>query len=117
MERFGFTGPEIFPIEEQVGSLRAADLNGDGLTDLVVANNRRSKITILYNRTGRKVTPKATREVNELPPDARFQIDSIAAERRIAALEVADLNGDRKPEIVVAGRQTHNLKIFWNESK
>ena len=69
VERVGFTGPEIFPIEQQVESLRAADLNGDGLKDLVVANNRRSKITILYNRTGGKIIPKATREVNALPPD------------------------------------------------
>ena len=27
-----------------------------------------------------------------------------------------DIDGDGKPEIIVAGRQTHNLKIFWNES-
>jgi hypothetical protein len=50
--RFGFAGPEIFRIENQIGQLRAADLDGDGLNDLVVANNARSKITILYNRTG-----------------------------------------------------------------
>jgi hypothetical protein len=27
------------------------------------------------------------------------------------------LNGDGKPEIIVACRQTHNLRILWNESK
>ena len=122
LERFGFTGPEIFPIEQQVGSLRAADLNGDGLTDLVVANNRRSKITILYNRTGGKITPKTTREVNELPPDARFRIDSIAAERRIAALDVADLNGDGRPDIAYFGEPKEllvrfNEKAGWSEAK
>ena len=31
-------------------------------------------------------------------------------------LKVADLDGDGKPEIVAAGRQTHNLVIFWNKS-
>ena len=30
-------------------------------------------------------------------------------------LQVADLNGDQKPEIIAAGRSTHNLKIYWNE--
>ena len=39
------------------------------------------------------------------------------AEIAVEDIKVADLNGDNKPEIVVAGRQTHNLKIFWNESK
>lgn len=29
-------------------------------------------------------------------------------------LQVADLDGDGKPEIVAAGRASHNLKIYWN---
>ena len=29
--RFGFTGPEIFPIENQISQLHVADLDGDGL--------------------------------------------------------------------------------------
>jgi len=28
---------------------------------------------------------------------------------------VADLNGDKKPDIVGAGRRTKNLKIYWNQ--
>ena len=27
--RFGFTGPEIFPIDNQIGQLHVADLDGD----------------------------------------------------------------------------------------
>ncbi len=38
------------------------------------------------------------------------------AEIAVEDIKAGDLNGDGKPEIVVAGRQTHNLKIFWNES-
>ncbi len=52
-QKFGFLGPEIFPIEYLVSHLRAADINGDGLLDLVVANNARSKINILFNQTGK----------------------------------------------------------------
>src|ERR1044071_3250414 len=73
--RFGFTGPEIFPIDNQIGQLRFADLDGDGLNDLVLVNNSRSKINLLYNQTGKtNLTQKAKigikREINELPPDA-----------------------------------------------
>src|SRR6266487_3313548 len=50
---FGFTGPETFPIDPFISDLRAADLDGDGLIDLVVVNNSRSKITLLYNQTGK----------------------------------------------------------------
>lgn len=39
------------------------------------------------------------------------------AEIAVEDIKAADLNGDGKPEIIAAGRQTHNLKIFWNENK
>ena len=32
-------------------------------------------------------------------------------------LQLADLNGDGKLDIVAAGRATHNLKIYFNESR
>src|SRR6266513_941502 len=54
---FGFTGPETYPIDNFIGQLRAADLDGDGLNDLIVVNNSRSKINILYNQTGKTNIP------------------------------------------------------------
>src|ERR1041384_5662475 len=105
--RFGFTGPEIFPIDNQIGHLRAADLDGDGLQDLIVVNNSRSKINLLYNQTGKTEQAAAKspvkRELNELPPDARFRIDSIASEKRISSQVVAALNGDERPDISYYG--------------
>src|SRR5437667_11993491 len=107
--RFGFTGPEIFPIDNQIGHLRAADLDGDGLQDLIVVNNSRSKINLLYNRTGKtnqvQTTTPVKRELNELPPDARFRIDSIASEKRISSLVVADLNADGRPDVAYYSEQ------------
>lgn len=32
-------------------------------------------------------------------------------------LKVADLNGDRKPDIIAAGRATRNLIVYWNERR
>jgi hypothetical protein len=32
-------------------------------------------------------------------------------------LSVADLNGDKQPDIVASGRATHNVKIYWNETR
>lgn len=31
-------------------------------------------------------------------------------------LQIADLNGDGKKDIIAAGRATHNLKIYWNRN-
>src|SRR5688572_12736442 len=115
---FGFTGPETFPIDPFISDLRSADLDGDGLTDLIIVNNSRSKITLLYNQTGKTnkiVTAKRSkRELNELPPDARFRIDSIASEKRIAALVVTDLNGDKRPDIAYYG-EPKELVVQYNE--
>src|SRR5471032_1295287 len=116
---FGFTGPEIFPIDDGVGSLHAADLDGDGLNDLVIANNLRSKINLLYNQTGKtnqpaEANPKRKLELNELPPDARFRIDSIPADEHIAAMVVTDLNGDGKPDIAIYG-DGKNLEVIYNQ--
>lgn len=104
--RFGFSGPEIFPIDNLITQLRAADLDCDGLTDLVVVNNARSRINLLYNQTGKTNVPAARpakREINELPPDARFRIQSIASEKTISGLVVADLDGDKRPDIAYFG--------------
>jgi hypothetical protein len=35
----------------------------------------------------------------------------------IEDLAAADLNGDGRVDIVAVGRQTHNVKIYWNETK
>ena len=115
---FGFAGPEIFPIDNQIGQLRSADLDGDGLEDLVVVNNSRSKINLLFNQTGKtNLVERKTlgrRELNELPPDARFRIDSIASEKRISSLVVADLNGDERPDIAYFG-EPKELVVQYNQ--
>lgn len=116
--RFGFSGPETFPIDNSIAHLRAADLDGDRLIDLVVVNNARSKITLLYNQTGKTNAVAASKprklELNELPPDARFRIDSIASEKRIAALVLADLNGDARPDLAYYG-EPKELVVQYNE--
>jgi hypothetical protein len=32
-------------------------------------------------------------------------------------LTIADLNGDKQPDIVASGRATRNVKIYWNETR
>jgi hypothetical protein len=114
----GFTGPEFYPIDDGIFLLHAADLDGDGLNDLVVVNNLRSKINLLYNRTGRTndaatVPPPRKLELNELPPDARFRIDSIPVDEHIGALVVTDLNGDGRPDLAFYG-DGKDLEVIYN---
>ncbi|HXI72569.1 MAG TPA: VCBS repeat-containing protein [Verrucomicrobiae bacterium] len=115
----GFTGKEIFPIDAGISLLHAADLDGDGLNDLVVADNLRSKISLLYNRTGKTnlvadAKPLVKLDINELPPDARFRIDSIPVDEHIAAMVVTDLNGDGRPDIAFYG-DAKDLEVIYNQ--
>ncbi len=115
--RFGFRGPEVFPVE-YCGAMHAADLDGDGLNDLVMVNNARSKITLLYNQTGRTNAPAKAqvgrRDINELPPGARFRLESIASEKRISSLVVEDLNGDHRPDLAYFG-EPKELVVQFNQ--
>ena len=117
--RFGFTGPEIFPIDNQISLLHVADLDGDGLNDIIVVNNARSRINLLYNQTGKtnaapKPLPVGKFELNDLPPDSRFRVESIASEKRIWSLVVADLNGDGRPDLAYYG-EPKELIVLYNQ--
>jgi hypothetical protein len=117
--RFGFTGPEEFPIDSQISQLHVADLDGDGLNDIIVVNNAHSRINLLYNQTGKtNLIPKpqleGKRELNDLPPDARFRLESIPSEKHIYCLAVADLNGDGRPDLAYYG-DPKELIVLYNE--
>src|ERR1019366_774431 len=93
--------------------------DGDGLQDLIVVNNARSKINLLYNQTGKTNLAENTtwpikRELNELPPGSRFKIESIASEKRISSLVVADLNGDGRPDLAYFG-EPKELVVLYNQ--
>jgi len=115
---FGFSGHEIFPVEQQIGLLRVGDLDGDGLNDLILVNNLRSKISLLYNLTGNTnradVMPTRKLELNELPPGSRFKIDSLPTDERIAALSLTDLNQDGRPDLVYFG-DARDLIVRYNK--
>ncbi|MBX3732526.1 MAG: VCBS repeat-containing protein [Verrucomicrobiae bacterium] len=114
---FAFSGPEVFPLDLGIAFLHVADLDGDGLKDLVVVNNLRSKINLLYNRTGDTNAPATPlkvgrRDLNELPGDARFRVESIASEKRITSLTAADLNGDGRTDIAYFGEPKELIVQF-----
>ncbi len=84
-------------------ALWTADLDGDG--DQELAFGWRLKGSMPYDRPGVAVYDPGSGDVQIVDWGGMATED----------LTVADLDGDGRPEIVAAGRATHNLKIYWNE--
>ncbi len=100
---FGFDPVEIVKLDHRIGPLRIADLNGDGLNDLAVANNYKSTIEILLQRAELAGEVAAPEQVNELEENRRFEKRSVSLIWEVGSLELADVTGDDHPDVVFFG--------------
>ncbi len=110
--KFAPDSREVLPLGDPAGkadqrtiemnTLLASDLNGDGLTDLVVAGTRNA-VVFLGSKTG--LDPK---RAADLPADNCF------------GLEAADLNKDGRVDLVVANAGTGAVPpkstIYWGQA-
>jgi hypothetical protein len=88
-----------------------ADLDGDGEEELIVGVR-----DDLRNEPGKRRGVriyKATDETGAHWVRALVDPGGVAVEE----LAAADLNGDGRIDIVAVGRQTHNVRIYWNEGR
>jgi hypothetical protein len=79
-------------------SLAAADVNGDGSPDLIVANQVANTLTILTNNGSGVFGSNATLVVGSEP----------------SSVVAADLNQDGKPDLVCANFGANSLSVFTN---
>jgi hypothetical protein len=100
VDPFGFRALTI-PAGPSPGGVEIADLNGDGRLDLVVTNERGGNVTILMNdRNG------GFREPSGSPFSAGQQPNDVA---------IADLNGDRLPDLAFANHESHGVTVLWGD--
>jgi hypothetical protein len=90
-------------------AIECADLAGDK-NDEIVAGIRDNLSDKPGERRGVRIykalDDKGTKWARHIVEDGGVAVESLA---------VADLNGDGRPDIVAAGRQTGNVRIYWNE--
>ena len=101
---YGFAGMELFKLEPRAFNLQAGDFTGDGLTDIMVIDNRGSCLRLLAQRSQPdQDAAKANEKANDLSSDWRFDIRAISVDKSLAGMSIGDFNGDSRLDVACIG--------------
>ena len=104
-QHFGFGPMQIYKLKPGISQLELADLNGDGRTDIALWNARQSRIELFYQRDPDAPPEDAADELerNEIPNRGNMRHENVPIAYSLKAMKIADLTGDKRPDIVFFG--------------
>ncbi len=93
-----FSVEQSYPVGNSPRTVAIADLTGDGIPDLIVANYNDDTISVLMGKGDGTFLPQEVFAVGEKP----------------YAIAVADLTGDGRPDIIVADAAGDAVSVLMN---
>ena len=115
---FGFEALEVVKIDRGAGPMTVADMNGDGLLDLIVVNNHASRIELHEQRPGATpddAEPVVQHRVNEPPEHWRFRRHMLSVSHRVMAVVPHDFDDDGRMDLIYAG--TPGELVFMRQQR
>jgi uncharacterized protein (TIGR03437 family) len=97
---FTVAGGSPFSVGSKPSSLAVADINGDGLTDIITANSTNNNVTVLLGTTSGGFTPATS--------------SPFAVGTGPCFVTTGDFNGDGKPDAAVANLSSGNVSVLLN---
>lgn len=111
---FGFDPLEIIKLDERSRNMRAADLDQDGLVDLVLVDNGHNRIDWLRQRAEANPAPDhaATHDVNAVSNSNRYEHIKIPVDREVLSLVTGDFNHDGRTDLAYVGNPDRLIVRF-----
>ncbi len=102
---FGFDEPRYIVVGDNAGPVLTADFDADGLQDIAVVNNAKSRIEIHTQRAKPRTDDEMEKDykVNEFPPSRWFDRTEVTVPHRIGGFRARDLDADGRLDIIYAG--------------
>ncbi len=100
-----FTECDFIKAGQGISCLTLADVDADGVDEVVFVNNSKGEIGVLRRRRADDAPETADdfEDVNRIPDSQRFKLVTHPVTNKISCLAVEDLNADGRPDILFHG--------------